>query len=107
MKKRKLFRLITTSDSAVYEIEKEKKIKTDIMKIKRAREVIKPSKVVATCFAARRPGFYLINAYFLVFLITTITFCNWAVNFFYTYYRLQTTFYILLMSVQFKWVVNR
>lgn len=112
----KLFRLVTTKTEATYEATKSqnkilkstrKHTENNIKKIVKARKEFKPPKLVATCYAARRPGFYLMNAFFLVFLITTMTLANFSINFKLPHFRLQTTYVILLTSISFKWVVNR
>lgn len=102
-----LYRFVKLSDKAVYELG-EKNEKTDhIVMIKEARKHFKPPKLVAKLYSARKPGFYMMNAFFLVFLITTITFACWGINYFSPHFRIQSTFTILLASVTFKWVVNR
>ena len=99
--------MVTTSDQASYDSEKKTKLEKQIKLIKAARKKFKPPKMVAKCYAARRPGFYLFNAFFLVFLITAIAFSIFAINYYSPHFRLQSTFTILLTSVSFKWVVNR
>lgn len=107
----KLFRLVTTKTEAIYEKNADKKVRPNkhknMMKIVKARKNFKPSKIVATCYAARRPGFYLMNAFFLVFLITMMALANFSINLKLPHFRLQTTYVILLTSISFKWVVNR
>lgn len=102
-----LYRFVKLSDKAVYELGEEKEKTDNIVMIKEARKYFKPPKLVAKLYSARKPGFYLMNAFFLVFLITTITFACWGINYFSPHFRLQSTFTILLASVTFKWVVNR
>lgn len=61
--------------------------------------------LIATCYCVRRPGFYLFNAFFLIFLITLSSLTVFSIpkdsN------RLQTIYTILLSNVSFKWVFNR
>lgn len=64
-------------------------------------------KISATCFSARRPGYYFFNAYFLIFLITSSSLTMFSINPKLPQNRLQTTYTLLLTSVSFKWVINR
>ena len=54
----------------------------------------------------KRPGYYLKNAYFLIFLITISTLTIFSIKpvGITTFHRLQVTFTLLLTSVSFKWV---
>lgn len=65
------------------------------------------SKISATCFSARRPGYYIFNAYFLIFLITSVALTIFSINPKLPQNRLQTNCTLLLTSVSFKWVINR
>jgi hypothetical protein len=65
------------------------------------------SKYVATCFVARRPGYYFYNAYFIIFLITVLSLTTFSIDCKYPQNRLQTTFTLVLTSASFKWVINR
>lgn len=67
----------------------------------------KRSKLVATCYCSRKPGYYLFNAYFLIFLITVAALTVFAVDCKLPQNRLQITCTVLLTSVSFKWVINR
>lgn len=71
-----------------------------------AKYLFKPPKIVATCYSARKPGFYFLNAYFLVFLITFIAFPVFSIDIKAPHFRLSTSYTILLTSVSFKWVLN-
>ena len=64
-------------------------------------------KIVATCYSARRPGYYIFNAYFLIMLITTSSLTIFSINPKLPQNRLQTSYTLLLTSVSFKWVINR
>lgn len=64
-------------------------------------------KISATCFSARRPGYYIFNAYFLIFLITSVALSIFSINPKLPQNRLQTNCTLLLTSVSFKWVINR
>jgi len=63
--------------------------------------------LTATIYIARQPCFYLVNAFFFIFLITLTTFSAFSINFYSPHFRLATTLTILLTSISFKWVVNR
>lgn len=67
----------------------------------------KYSKLVATCYCSRRPGFYLFNAFFLIFLITLSSLTVFSIPPELPANRLQITYTILLSSISFKWVFNR
>ena len=54
-----------------------------------------------------RAGYYLFNAYFLIFVITSSALTIFSVDCKLPQNRLQITFIILLTSVSFKWVINR
>lgn len=58
-------------------------------------------------FISNRPGYYISNAYFLIFLITISGLTIFSVDCTLPQNRLQTTYTILLTSVSFKWVINR
>ena len=54
-----------------------------------------------------RPGYYLYNAFFLIFLITISGLNIFSINSTTPHFRLQSTYTLLLTSVSFKWVINR
>jgi len=64
-------------------------------------------KIVASCYCSRRPGYYIFNAYFLIFLITVSGLTIFSIDCRLPGNRLQTTYTLLLTSVSFKWVINR
>jgi hypothetical protein len=102
--RRSLLKLVKISEAANYEKRKRKDLKfTEIIS---AKYLFKPPKIVATCYSARKPGFYFLNAYFLVFLITFIAFPVFAIDIKAPHFRLSTSYTILLTSVSFKWVLN-
>lgn len=68
---------------------------------------LRRSKIVATCFVSRKPGYYLFNAYFLIFIITLASLTIFSVDCKLPQNRLQITCTVLLTSVSFKWVYNR
>ncbi|CAF0939586.1 unnamed protein product [Didymodactylos carnosus] len=59
----------------------------------------------ATCRAARRPGYFYWNVYFLIFFITVMAFATFSVTYNLPQNRLQLSFTLLLTAVTFKWVV--
>ncbi|CAF3429695.1 unnamed protein product [Rotaria socialis] len=63
--------------------------------------------VVCTCHVGRKCGYYIWNAYFLIFLITSAALCTFAIPPSNTQGRLQITCTLLLTSVTFRWVVNK
>ena len=64
-------------------------------------------KLVATTYCCRRAGYYIFNAFFLIFLITSVSLTIFSIDCKLTPNRLQITYTLLLTSVSFKWVVNR
>lgn len=64
-------------------------------------------KLVASCFCARKAGYYLFNAYFLIFLITASSITIFSIDCKLPQSRLQTSYTLLLTSISFKWVINR
>lgn len=72
----------------------------------RESKLVSPS-LTSNIYIARYPGFYLINAYFFIFLINLIAFTIFSIKFYQPHFRLATSFTILLTSISFKWVVNR
>ncbi len=63
----------------------------------------KVPKIVITSFCSRKPGYYIWNAYFLIFLITISPLTIFSMNCKQPQFRLNTSFTILLTSVTFKW----
>lgn len=98
-----LFRFVTTSDSTCYDKEVSKNIAVE--EIISARKNLKPPKLVASCYSARRPGFYLINAFFLIFLITLVSFTVFSIDINSPQFRLQGMFTILLSAISLKWAI--
>jgi hypothetical protein len=70
-----------------------------------ARKHFRPPKISANCYTARRPGFYIVNAFFLIFLITIVSFAVFAINTKTPHFRLQTTYTLLLTAISLKWVI--
>jgi len=67
----------------------------------------KSPKLVATAYTSRHSGFYVFNAFFLIFLITASSLSVFSINSNLSQNRLQVTYTILLASISFKWVINR
>ncbi len=64
-------------------------------------------KIQSTCYICRKAGYYIFNAFLLVFLITASTLTLFSVDCKFPQNRIQTTQILLLTSVNFKWVTNR
>ena len=60
-----------------------------------------------TCFASRRPFYYLASAYSLIFLMTIASIGTFSIKCSLPQNRLQTIVTIILSSVSFKWAINR
>jgi hypothetical protein len=58
-------------------------------------------------FVVRRPMYYIINAYLMIFLITLTALCFFSISFRLPRNRLQSTGNTLIASISFKWVTNR
>jgi hypothetical protein len=67
----------------------------------------KSPKLVASCFCARKPGYYYFNAYLIIFLITSLSLTVFSIDHRLPQNRLQTGFTLVLTSASFKWVINR
>ena len=93
----KLFTIVKTSHIASY----------DVKKSKHSFPNKKSPKICATIFCARKPGYYISNAIFLIFLITLCALTLFAIDPKLPHNRFQTTLTLILTSVSFKWVINR
>ena len=71
------------------------------------KQSIKSPKIVATFYCSRQPGYYLFNAFFLIFLLTALSFTVFSIPTNLPQNRLSTIYVILLSSISFKWVINR
>ena len=76
-----------------------------MIEIVRARKNYMPPKIRASCYTARRPGFYIVNGFFLIFMITLISLAVFAINQKTPHFRLQTTYTLLLTAISLKWVI--
>ncbi|CAF1434645.1 unnamed protein product [Didymodactylos carnosus] len=68
---------------------------------------VKRAIVVCTCHVARKYGYFLWNLYFLIFLITSASFCTFAIPISNTQGRVQVSCTLLLTSVTFRWTANK
>ncbi|CAF1166049.1 unnamed protein product [Adineta steineri] len=71
------------------------------------KEDRKRSILSVTCHAARRSNYFYVNGYFLIFLITLVSFCIFAIPAHLSANRIQTSCTLLLTSITFRWTVNR
>lgn len=65
------------------------------------------SKIVFFAAVARRPTYFYWNAFFMIFIINTLSFNMFSIPFTSVGQRLQTTVTLILTLVSFKWVINR
>jgi hypothetical protein len=61
----------------------------------------KPSKICATCYCARKPGYYISNAIFLIFLITLCSLTLFAIDPKIPQARFQSTITLILTSISY------
>jgi hypothetical protein len=74
---------------------------------KEHERLIKRPMLSVKCFVVRRPIYYVLNAFFLIFLITITALTFFSINCKYPQNRLQSTGTTLLTSISLKWVTNR
>ncbi len=108
LKKRKLHNIVKLSDSiqfknSDYSTKKSTPNKTSVSDDTN----LKSPKIIATFYCSRQPGYYLFNAFFLIFLITALSFTVFSIPTCLPQNRLSTIYVILLSSISFKWVINR
>ncbi|UJR23356.1 hypothetical protein I4U23_026368 [Adineta vaga] len=65
------------------------------------------SVVICSCHAARRYGYYMWNAYFLIFLITSASFTTFPIPLTNIQGRIQISCTLLLTSITFRWLCNK
>ncbi|CAF1224372.1 unnamed protein product [Adineta ricciae] len=63
--------------------------------------------LTVTCHAARQSSYFFWNGYFLIFMITFVSFCTFGMPMQFSINRLQVSCTLLLTSVTFRWTVNR
>jgi len=55
---------------------------------------------------ARRPGYFIYNAYMLIFMISGLGFVPFSFAAYSPHFRIQTTCLLILSSVNFRWIVT-
>ncbi|RNA16276.1 gamma aminobutyric acid receptor subunit [Brachionus plicatilis] len=65
------------------------------------------SEFKVTCLVFRKYGFYLWNAYLLIFLITLLGFTIFSINPSTPQFRCQVTGLLLLTSINFRWIITQ
>ncbi|CAF0865229.1 unnamed protein product [Brachionus calyciflorus] len=65
------------------------------------------SEFKVTCLVVRKYGFYLWNAFLLVFLITVLGFTIFSISPTTPQFRCQVTGLLLLTSINFRWIVTQ
>jgi hypothetical protein len=68
---------------------------------------IEHSLIRFNCAVARKPHYFYWNSFFIIFLLTTISFSAFAFSYTLISNRLQTTTTLILSSISFKWIINR
>lgn len=56
---------------------------------------------------SRKPGYFLYNAYMLLFLISTLGFAPFSYAYTLPHYRIQSTCLLILSSINFRWIVTQ
>ncbi|CAF1123039.1 unnamed protein product [Adineta ricciae] len=77
------------------------------MKYQMNKEEPKRSTLTVTCHAARQSEYFYWNGYFLILLITSVSFCTFGMPMQVAINRLQVSCTLLLTSITFRWTVNR
>ena len=83
------------------EINTEKKVIFDIYK-----DYERPAYTISSKIA-RRPGYFLNNAYMLIFFISILGFVPFSFASTSPHFRIQTTLLLILSSVNFRWIVTQ
>jgi hypothetical protein len=108
---RMLYRLISVSEFASYDIDGSISSNKGYLELKNTQNikdiVNEIPKLVASCFVSRRAEYYIINGFFLIFLITFSSITIFSVDCKLPQNRLQTSYTLLLTIVSFKWVINK
>lgn len=104
---RRLYRFIETNKCSAYDIFDQKfEAGKGLVKLLNVSQTGRKPKITATLFAARRPLFYIYNALFHTFIITTIAFSNYSIENNLPHFRIANSFLIILTSIMFKSAVN-
>lgn len=56
---------------------------------------------------SRRPGYFIYNAYMLIFLISVLGFVPFSFSYAAPHFRIQTTCLLILSSINFRWIVTQ
>ncbi|CAF1003742.1 unnamed protein product, partial [Brachionus calyciflorus] len=56
---------------------------------------------------SRRPGYFIYNAYMLIFLISALGFVPFSFQYSAPHFRIQTTCLLILSSINFRWIVTQ
>ena len=86
-----LYPHIETSEKNIYDIWKKQE---------------RPSFTVSSTIS-RRPGYFIYNAYMLIFLISALGFVPFSFNHSLPHFRIQTTCLLILSSINFRWIVTQ
>ena len=91
-----LFKFVNIGNVASYDMPNPRDSKSDQNYVIYQNKVTKiHPKYVATCFVARKPGYYVFNAYFIIFLITILSLTTFSINCKLPQARLQTSLYFV------------
>ena len=98
--KRKLYKYVKVSEFASYDVSSSTINETHIESAdtnQLSSSALEYPKMVASCFCARKPEYYLANAYLLIFLITASSLTVFSISFDTAVAnRLQITYVLLL-----------
>ena len=97
----RLFNIVTINNIASYDLPFRETRKNAIQI---GTEKNKPSKICATCYCARKPGYYISNAIFLIFLITLCSLTLFAIDPKIPQSRFQSTITLILTSISYVFV---
>jgi hypothetical protein len=56
---------------------------------------------------SRKPGYFIYNAYMLIFLISVLGFAPFSFSYTFPHFRIQTTCLLILSSINFRWIVTQ
>jgi hypothetical protein len=60
-----------------------------------------------SCVISRHPGYFIYNAYMLIFFISILGFVPFSFTYTAPHFRIQTTCLLILSSVNFRWIVTQ
>jgi hypothetical protein len=61
----------------------------------------------STAFVSRKPGYFIYNAYMLIFFVSTLGFVPFSFTVANNHFRIQVTSLLILTSVNFRWIVTQ